>query len=220
MLTLFGNLESGNVHKIQMILKQRAVTYRLVDVAQSRGEPRSPQFLALNPMGKVPAVLFEDGDMLSDSGALLFYFARGTALWPGEARAQAEVLRWMFFEQYNHEPALSILRYLRRFARGPGQDLAKQHQDRLRDLTPKACHALDVMEVRLAQSDWLVGAAPSIADYALYPYTRTGNESGLDLAEWSAVTAWLARVEGLPKFLPMYANGAVETVAFEDYFHG
>jgi glutathione S-transferase len=79
---LFGNLESGNVHKVQMILRRVGLPFRRVDVAQTKGEPRNRAFLQLNPMGKIPAVRLEDGDILSESGAILYYFAQHTTLWP------------------------------------------------------------------------------------------------------------------------------------------
>src|ERR1700751_278604 len=116
MLTLFGNLDSGNVHKVQMILGARRLPFRRFDVPQDRNEPRHPAFLKINPMGKVPALILENGDILTESGAMLFYFARSTPLWPNDLRRQTEVLRWMFFEQYSHEPALAVLRYLKLFS--------------------------------------------------------------------------------------------------------
>src|ERR671910_1815602 len=118
MLTLFGNLESGNVHKVQMLLHRLAIGYRRVDVAQPRGEPRREAYLKINPMGKVPAVTLEDGDVLTESGAILYYFGQGSKLWPGDRRAQAEVLRWMFFEQYSHETALAGMRDFLHFPPG------------------------------------------------------------------------------------------------------
>src|SRR5688572_13249714 len=79
------------------------IEYRRVEVSQAAGDTRTPQFLALNPMGKVPVVKLEDGDVLTESGALLYWFGRRTELWPAVARERTEVLRWMFFEQYSHE---------------------------------------------------------------------------------------------------------------------
>lgn len=213
MITLFGNLESGNVHKVQLILARRGLPFRLVDVAQVRGEPRDPRFLALNPMGKVPAVLFDDGDTLSDSGALLFHFAQGTTLWPAAPRTQAEVLRWMFFEQYNHEPALAVIRYLTRYASEPGR-----HAARVAELMPKAHFALDAMEQRLAQSAWIASDAVTIADYALYPYTRLAVECDIDITRWPQIDRWLGRVEAEPGFVPIYRNAAAETLSFAQYF--
>jgi len=213
MLTLFGNLDSGNVHKVQMILHARDIPFRRVDVRQDRGQPRDPRFLALNPMGKVPAVRFEDGDVLSDSGALLFHFAERTGLWPAEHRRQAEVLRWMFFEQYSHEPALAVLRYLMRFTPDPTVQI-----NRIAELRPKARFVLGVLDDRLATQDWIADAAPTIADLALYPYTRLAGEIGLDPGAWPALSGWLSRVEGLPWHLPVYTDAATEVIAFEDYF--
>lgn len=213
MLTLFGNLDSGNVHKVQMLLWARAIEFRRVDVRQDRGQPRDPRFLSLNPMGKVPAVLFDDGDMLSDSGALLFHFAQGTPFWPEAPRRQAEVLRWMFWEQYSHEPALAVLRYVKRFA-GDARGTA----ERIAELEVKCRLALDGLEARLAAQDWIAGDGPTIADLALYPYTRLGAEVGFAMAATSATGRWLARIEAMPRHLPLYRDGAVETVAFEDYF--
>jgi glutathione S-transferase len=215
LITLFGNLLSGNVHKAQMILRRRGIPFRRVDVSQMRGEPRRPEFLSVNPIGKVPAVLLEDGDMLSESGAILFYFAQETDLWPQDSRSQAEVLRWMFFEQYSHEPTLAVLRYLKRYAEGP-----QRYADQIRELEPKGLHALTVMQTRLASADWIAGGQHcTIADYALYPYTRVANESGFDLGDFPAIERWLKRVEAQPGFIAMLVDGADETLSFADYFH-
>jgi glutathione S-transferase len=216
MLALFGNLDSGNVHKVQMILYARGMPFRRVDVRQDRGQPRDARFLALNPMGKVPAVQFDDGDMLSDSGALLFHFADGTHLWPSSRRAQAEVLRWMFFEQYSHEPALAVLRYVKRFMpRDPATAV------RVAELEAKSRFALGVLESELQRRQWIAGTeGPTIADMALYPYTRLAPEVGLEIRAWPGVAAWLGRVEALPRHLPLYTDGAREVIGFEDYFAG
>jgi glutathione S-transferase len=213
MLTLFGNVESGNVHKVQMVFSRLGLPFRRVDVRQDLGQPRDARFLTINPMGKVPAVRFPDGDVLSDSGAILFYFALQTPLWPEPRRDQAEVLRWMFFEQYSHEPALAVLRYLKRFTPDPGA-----HQSRIADLVSKSTFALGVLEKRLAQAEWIAGPAPTIADYALYPYTRWMNEVGFSHDDWPAISLWMRRVEKLPRFLPLYTDAAREVIAFADYF--
>ena len=213
MLTLFGNLDSGNVHKVQMILARLGLPFRRVDVRQDRGQPRDALFLALNPMGKVPAVRLSDGDVLTDSGALLFYFSCGTPLWPETPRDQAEVLRWMFFEQYSHEPALAVLRYLRRFTPDPDA-----HYTRICELESKSVFALGVLERRLAEAEWVAGPAPTIADYALYPYTRWMDEVGFSFRDRPAINLWLSRVQDLPGFLPLYADAAEEVITFSDYF--
>ena len=213
MLTLFGNLDSGNVHKVQMVLTYRGVQYRRVDVRQDLGQPQDPRYLAVNEIGKVPAVQFADETVLSDSGALLYFFGSGTPLWPEGLQEQAEVLRWMFFEQYSHEPALAVLRYLRRFA----QDGAAE-PEHMADLAAKSRHVLGVLDKRLADSDWVAGSAMTIADYALYPYSRWMDEVGMSRRDWPQIDRWLDRVEQAPAFLPLYADGASEVVAFSDYF--
>jgi glutathione S-transferase len=213
MLTLFGNVESGNVHKVQMILFRLGLPFRRVDVRQDQGQPREARFLAINPMGKVPALRLPDGDILCDSGAILFYFAFGTPLWPGVRRDQAEVLRWMFFEQYSHEPALAVLRYLKRFTRDPDA-----HPSRIAELVAKSTFALGVLEKRLAQVQWIAGPVPTIADYALYPYTQWMDEVGFSPGDWPAISLWLRRVKDLPRFLPLYTDAAREVIAFADYF--
>lgn len=210
-LTLFGDLNSGNVHKVQMILRRADVPYRRVDCAQTRGEPMSAEFRRINPMGKVPAVLLGDGTVLSESGAILYYFSAGTALWPESTRAQTEVLRWMFFEQYSHEPALAVIRYLKHYT-----DDAKS-KARIPELESKAHHALSVMEKRLAEAEWLACEKCTIADYALYPYTRVMAEAGMDPLNYPAIDRWLSGVEQQPSFIPMGCDGAASTVTFSDY---
>lgn len=213
MLTLFGNLDSGNVHKVQMILRRTGKAYRRVDVAQTRDEPRAREFLAINPMGKVPAVLREDGRILTESGAILYYFSQGTPLWPDDRDSRTEVLRWMFFEQYSHEPSLAVMRYLMHYVEDPSL-----HADRVAELAPKSRHALSVMELRLTDSDWLVDGGCTIADYALYPYTRSADTVGFSMAEYPAIQRWLERVEAQPDFIPLHSEGAVEILTFAQYF--
>jgi len=209
MITLFGNLDSGNCHKVQMVLAMAGLGFERVDVSQPRGEPRTTAFLAINPIGKVPALRLADGDVLSESGAILFHYAAQAGLWPASHRAQTETLRWMFFEQYSHEPALAVMRYLLRFAGDPAA-----HANDVRRLRPRALAALAAMQSRLAENDWIANEVASIADIALYPYTRMANESGVELAGFPAVGRWLARVETLPRFLPVYADAAVRVTEF------
>ena len=213
MLTLFGNLDSGNVHKAQMILRRAALPYVRVDVAQTRGEPRDARFLAINPMGKVPAIVDGAGNVVTESGAILYRFAQGTSLWPDTLDARTEVLRWMFFEQYSHEPTLAVMRYLRHYS-----EPSEANEARAAALEPGARHALAVMESRLGARDWLAAQTCTIADYALYPYTRAAETVGFSLEALPAVARWLARIESQPAFLAFGDDGAEETIGFADYF--
>ena len=122
----------------------------------------------------------------------------------------------MFFEQYDHEPALAVLRYLMRFSASAGSQ-----GDRIRELEEKARQALGVMNQRLTGNDWIAGpfaAGATIADLALYPYTRLCAEIGLVVRLWPAVERWLERIEAREGFLPVYADAASEVLTFEEYF--
>ncbi len=208
MTILFGNLESGNVHKVQLLLRRVGEAYQRVEVGQARGEARRREFLELNPMGKVPTVRLENGDVLSESGAILYFYGRSTQLWPAAARAQAEVLRWMFFEQYSHEPALAVARYRRQV-----------HQERISADCLSECHrVLAIMDEQLRRSDWLCGESCTIADYSLYPYTKWAPEAGVGLEAFAAVRRWLGQVEEQPRFLPLRTEGAVKVLSFAEYF--
>jgi glutathione S-transferase len=213
MMTLFGNVESGNVHKVQMLLHRLEISFRRVDVSQPKGEPRRAEYLKINPIGKVPSLMLEDGDIITESGAILYYLAQGSKLWPGDRRAQTEVLRWMFFEQYSHEPALAVMRYLIHFAEGP-----QRNKERLEELRPKAERALGAMEHQLKMWKYVAAETITIADFALYPYTAWAHEAGVDLQDCPAIRRWLLQMESEPRFLPLLKDGADETISFAKYF--
>ncbi len=213
MITLFGNLDSGNVYKVQLILAHLGIAYRRVDVAQTRGEPATAVYRQVNPIGKVPAVLLENDRVLSESGAILYRFAAGTPFWPECLDDQCDILRWMVFEKYSHEPAIAVNRYLLNYAGDPAA-----HSEAIARNHPKGLAALSVMESWLCGQDWLAAGRYSIADMALYAYSHVANEAGYDLAEFPAVGSWIARVRRQPDFMPMMTDGASETLAFADYF--
>jgi glutathione S-transferase len=119
----------------------------------------------------------------------------------------------MFFEQYSHEPTLAVMRYLRHYVDDP-----QRHTAQVRALEPKAIQALTAMEKRLQNSLWIAADSCSIADYALYPYTRMAGEAGLELIHFPAIRDWLARFEAQPGFLPVMSDAAEETLTFADYF--
>lgn len=124
------------------------------------------------------------------------------------------MLRWMFFEQYSHEPALAVLRYLLRFA----SPETETHQVRIAELEAKSRSVLGVLEKHLSESEWVVGSTTTIADFALYPYSPWMDEIGCSSQDWPAINRWLARFEQVSEFLPPYADGASEVIEFSDYF--
>jgi glutathione S-transferase len=201
MVRLYDFLPSGNGYKVRLLLRQLSIPYELIEMDITRGETRTPEFLAKNPNGRIPLIELEDGRFLAESGAILFYFAEGTRFLPTDRWERAEVLQWMFFEQYSHEPYIAVARaWLHLF----GLD-----EERKRQLPQKqklGYDALGVMERRLARHEYFVGNEPSIADIALYAYTHVADEGGFDLARFPAVLHWLERIRSLPGYVPIAAR--------------
>lgn len=188
---IYGTSASGNCHKVRMVLDITGTPYawREVDILQAG--TRSPEFLRLNPNGKVPVVVLDDGTALAESNAILWYFGEGTRLLPDDRLGRAQMLQWMFFEQYTHEPAIAVARFLRVF-------LQKDDDPRLPELLARGHRALGVMEQHLATRDYFVGGQLSLADLALYAYTHRAGDGGFDLDAFPAVRAWLARCRSQP----------------------
>jgi glutathione S-transferase len=191
MLTLYDYLPSGNGYKVRLLLRQLGRDFTLVEKDIVKGETQTPNFLAMNPNGRIP-MLVEDDTVLVESNAILFYLARGTAFLPDAALAQARVLQWMFFEQYSHEPNIATVRHwLCHLGR---------HEDEpaVQEKRAAGYRALGVMGNHLADRVYFVGDAYSIADIALYAYTHVAPEGGFDLGDYPAVNAWLNRVRRQP----------------------
>ena len=178
---------------MRLLLARLGIAHVRVEVNQVDGDPKTPEFRAINPIGKVPALRFDDGRVLSESGAILYYLAQDTPMWPDGPWHRAEALRWMFFEQYSHEPAIAVNRYILNYMADASGQAA-----RVAENAEKGAHALGVMEAQLGAQDWLAAGRHTIADIALYAYTHTANEAGFDLAAYPAVGAWLARVAAEP----------------------
>ncbi|MBS9476807.1 glutathione S-transferase family protein [Ancylobacter radicis] len=194
MITLYDVPDSGNSYKVRLAAAHLGVTLNRVTMSARDGSAGRPDFLAKNPIGKLPTVELEDGRFLAESNAIMLYLAEGSPLVPADRYERAKMYEWMFFEQYSHEPALAVRRAL--FIYEERAHLATP--ERLAQLLDAGNRALGVMETRLAGADWLAGNAFSVADIALYAYTHTAEEGGYDLAGFPGVQAWLARVVALP----------------------
>lgn len=198
MLTLYDYLDSGNGYKCRLLLAQLGLPYERVELDIDRGETRKPAFLAKNPNGRIPALGLADGTVLAESNAILCYLADGSSYWPTERLLRAQVLQWLFFEQYSHEPYVATPRYIIRH-------LGRQHA-RMAELPArlaKGYEAFAVMEGHLAQQPFFVGGQYSIADIALYAYTHRADEADMDLSAYPAIRAWLARVAAQPGHIKM-----------------
>jgi glutathione S-transferase len=202
-LILHEYSQSGNCYKIRLTAALLGVPIERREYDILKGETRTPQFLAgVNPNGRIPVLQIGDR-FIPESNAACFYLADGTALVPDDRFDRADMLRWMFFEQYNHEPNVATLRFWIAFV---GEERLSDLQ---RSLLPGKREsgeaALRLMDEHLAGRRFFVGDSLSLADVALYAYTHVAEEGGFDLGRYPAVTAWIARIASAPGYLPMAA---------------
>jgi glutathione S-transferase len=195
---LFDNLSSGNGYKCRLLLAQLGVPYERVELDIFAGESRTPDYLAKNPNGKIPLLELDDGRYLAESNAILWWLAEGTPFLPEERFRRAEVLQWMFFEQYSHEPNIATVRM---WLMHMELDDAKRRA--IEDKRPRGYAALRVMEQHLAARRFFVDDRYSIADIALYAYTHVAPQGGFDLGDFVAVRSWLDRVRAMPGHIPI-----------------
>ena len=201
MLKLYGMTGSGNCYKPALLMHQLGVPFEWVEVDLFKGGSRTPEFLARNPNGRVPLLEVTDHSetrALAESNAILYYLAEGTHLLPDDRWPRAQVLQWLFFEQYSHEPYVATVRWWVHY-------LHKQDEwkDKIAEAMKKGYAALGVMERQLAQTPFLAGDAYTIADIALYAYTHVAHQGGYSLDAYPALRRWLARVAAQPQYVPM-----------------
>ncbi|MGN6482570.1 glutathione S-transferase family protein [Luteibacter sp.] len=198
--TVYGLRASGNCYKVQLLLDLLGRPYRWIETDSAAGATRTPEFLALNPNGKVPLLVFDDGRRLAESNAILCYLAEGSQYLPADAWERARTLQWLFFEQYSHEPCIAVARFVRRWL--PADH---ERQAEVPALLERGARALGVMEQHLANEPFFSGGAFGIADIALYAYTHCAADGGFDLSQWPHIGAWLERVRAQSGFTPMVA---------------
>lgn len=197
MPTLYNSMISANCYKVRLLLAQTGTPCRVVEVDIQAGESRTPGFLAKNPNGRVPALELDDGTVLAESAAILFHLAEGSDFLPTDRVARAQVLQWLFFEQYSHEPYIAVMQFLTSFP-----DVADPRRAMMGFLAERGRQALAVMERHLATRRFFVADRYSIADMALYAYTHTADAGGFDMAQYPNIGAWLARVRAQPRHIP------------------
>ena len=197
--TVYGDLRSGNCRKVRWALGAAEVEHVWQEVDILAGDTRTQAFLALNANGRVPLARWPDGRTLAESNAILWWFGRDAGWWPVDAVSQAEVLQWLFFEQYSHEPYIAVRRFIRLYLGNP-PDRASEFAAR----EAGGYAALDVMEAHLGKGDWFVGEQLTLADVALFAYTSVAEDGAFDLSGYPAVRGWLARCAPL---LPIPGDG-------------
>ena len=185
---------SGHAHRARLFISLLGIPHDLVEVDLRSGAQKAPEFLALNPFGQVP-VLDDDGTIVSDSNAILVYLATklGRTDWlPADAKGAAAVQRWLSVAAGDVAFGPAAARLITVFG-------ARYNPD---DVIARAHVLLKRLEAHLAGRDWLVGAAPTIADVALYSYLSSAPEGNVDLSAYPSVNALLRRIEALPGFVP------------------
>ena len=190
-MLLYDSSWSGNCYKVRLMLARLGRSYERHELDPVDRSDRVEVLGRLNPALRVPTLVFDDGRSLAESGAIIFHLAEGTPWIPTDPFSRAQMLQWMFFEQYSHEPNLAVLRFRARagIASGAAETAARRAGGEA---------ALAAMERHLAGREWLVGDRDTIADVALYAYTHVAGEAGFDLARYPAIGAWCRRFAALP----------------------
>ena len=191
-LTIHEYARSGNCYKIRLTaaLLGQPLVRREYDIMKD--ETRTPAFLAnVNANGRIPTLQIGDR-FLPESNAACAWLAHGSRLIPTDRFDHADMLRWMFWEQYNHEPNVATLRFWLAFV-GEAK-LTEVQRANLPGKRSAGLAALALMDDHLARRHWFVGNAISLADIVLYAYTHVCGEGGYVLADYPNIVAWLARV--------------------------
>jgi glutathione S-transferase len=198
MYRVYGMASSGNCYKVYLTLTQLGHAFEWVETNIMKGTTRTPEFLAMNPNGKVPTLEIEPGKFLPESNAILYYLAEGTPLLPADRFQRAQAMQWLFYEQYSHEPYVAVARFIIHFLGNPPERKADLEM-RLK----RGYQALDVMEQHLSSKEFFVADRYTIADIALYAYTHVAETGGFDLRDYPRVKNWLARVQAQPGYVAM-----------------
>jgi glutathione S-transferase len=190
-MVLYDSQLSGNCYKVRLLFAHLGLGYERHEVDVFDRSGRGELLGELNPALRVPTLVLDDGRVLAESGAILFYFAEGTQYLPDDRFERAKVLQWLFFEQYSHEPFIAVARFWAHAGITPDE---REHEAKQRG----GRAALSALDRHLADAPFLVGDRYTIADIALYAYTHVAGEGGFELDPYPGVQAWLARVATQP----------------------
>jgi glutathione S-transferase len=199
-MLLYDSPVSGNCYKVRLLLAHLGVPYERQTVDVIDRSNRQELLGHLNPGLTVPTLVLDDGRPLGESAAILWYFGEGTRFVPADPYARAQVLQWMFFEQYQLEPTIAVVRFWVAYSGRP-EEFEPQRESK----TKGGERALRRLEQGLDGRSYLVGGSLTLADIALYGYTHCAEEGGFSLDPYPAVRAWLDRVVSEPDHIPMNA---------------
>jgi glutathione S-transferase len=187
-LRIYGDSISGNCLKVKWTADFLKLDYEWIETSVLAQATRTAAFLAINPSGQVPLAILADGRPLAESNAIILHLAEGSALIPTDAYDRAQMLQWLFWEQYSHEPYIAVARFQVRF-------LGKAVAELDRRIVDCGLAALARLEAALTGVAFLAGASLSLADVALVAYTRWAGDGGFDLGPYPAIRAWIGRTE-------------------------
>lgn len=193
MLKLYDFLPSGNSYKVRLLLTQLDIKFERVEVNILKGETRTPEFLSKNPNGRIPLLEIASGKFIWESNAIIFYLSQGSKFFPGDSWQQAQIMQWLFFEQYSHEPFIATSRFWISIL-----GKAQEYQEAIAQKRQAGYAALAVMEEHLSDRTFFVGEQYTIADIALFAYTHVADEGGFNLSRFAAIQAWIERVQAIP----------------------
>ena len=198
-MLLYDSAVSGNCYKVRLILAHLGIPFERRELSVVDRSDRAEVLGELNPGLRVPTLVLDDGRPLAESNAIMWYFAEGTSFLPEDPFERAQVLQWLFFEQYSHEPYIAVVRFWTCYAATPPPDAEVAAR------RAGGYAALDAMERHLARRSFLVAERYTIADIALYAYTHVAHEAGFEMEGYPAIAAWLERVRSVPGHVPITA---------------
>ena len=201
MIRLYNFQDSGNSYKIRLLLTQLQIPFERIDIDLLGGETRMPRFRARNPLGQTPFIELDDGRVLAESNAILWYLAEGTPFLPEDRWTRAQILQWMNFEQYRLEPNIGTPRFWMLML-----NEGEKRRAAIEEKQAAGERALQVLERHLAREPFMVGGRYGIADISLYAYTHLAEEAGYSLAGFPAIRAWFGRVAAVPGHVPITAE--------------
>lgn len=197
-MKIYGDKQSGNSYKLILVTSFLEIPYEWQDIDTKKGETRTDSFLQMNPNGKIPILVLDDGRILSESNAILNFLAEGSDLIPNDSFERAKVFQWQFFEQYSHEPFIAVARYIRHYLGIPEERRGEYESKQM-----GGHKALKVMETQLEKTPYLVGDNLTTADISLFAYTHVAEEGGFDLSSYPKILEWIKRIQSLENFKPM-----------------
>jgi glutathione S-transferase len=198
-LVLYDYLPSGNGYKCRLVLKALGMPYELKAMNIVAGATRTPEYLAINANGKIPVLMVPGRGPIAESHAIIAYLAEGSSLIPSDPYERALMWQWMCFEQYQLEPGVGTVRFWLKSLKKTPEEFGERYKERFQ----RGTEALAVLERELTGRRWLVGDTVTLADVALFAYTHVADEAGYRLADFPAISAWIASFKALSWYAPI-----------------